>query len=92
MRGEGSINYLISFLYSPKPATRGHNPVDEERRRGGITLPVTTDRDYELRSQGPASLGTNAHDNLVSRSRRSSPITSSQSTTGAAPSSHRRAV
>jgi hypothetical protein len=33
---------------------------------GEITLPATTDRDYELRSRGPAALGTTALDNLVS--------------------------
>ncbi|WVZ59356.1 hypothetical protein U9M48_009508, partial [Paspalum notatum var. saurae] len=47
---------------------------------------TTTDRDYEIRSRGPASLGTNALDNLVSRVRRSSsspsdPTTSSTAST-----------
>jgi hypothetical protein len=39
-----------------------HNPTDAERWRGGITLPATTDHDYELRSRGPATLSTNALD------------------------------
>jgi hypothetical protein len=49
------ISYLsVSLSSSTQPAARGYNPVDEERR-GGITLPAATDRDYELRSRGPAT-------------------------------------
>ncbi|WVZ97289.1 hypothetical protein U9M48_042838, partial [Paspalum notatum var. saurae] len=42
------------------------------RRLRGKTSPAKTDRGYELRSQGPATLGPDALDNLVSASRRSS--------------------
>jgi hypothetical protein len=43
------------------------------------------ERDYELRSRGPALLGAKALDNLVSRSRQSSPTRSTQSSTVVAP-------
>ncbi len=42
---------------SLKPAARGQNPTDEERRRGSITLPATTEREYDLRSRGPVTFG-----------------------------------
>jgi hypothetical protein len=53
-------------------AAQGHNPTG-----------VITEREYELRSRGPASLPNTALDNLVSTSRRSfrSTATASQSTT-----------
>ncbi|WVZ96971.1 LOW QUALITY PROTEIN: hypothetical protein U9M48_042546 [Paspalum notatum var. saurae] len=65
----------------------GHNPVDAEGRRGGITLPAATDRSYELRSRGPATLSSQALDNLVSRSRASSTRRSPSPPPAAAPPS-----
>jgi hypothetical protein len=64
IRNQVLLAYLLSLFLS-RSATRGYNPVDKSRRRrGGITLPATTDRDYELRSRGPAALGTTALDNI----------------------------
>jgi hypothetical protein len=54
-------------------------------RLRGITSPEKTAEGYELRSRGPASQGFGALDNLVSRSRRSSPTRSAHSSTAAAP-------
>jgi hypothetical protein len=44
----------------------------------GITSPEKTDHSYELRSLGPATRGPDTLDNLVSRSRRSSPTRSTR--------------
>jgi hypothetical protein len=62
VRGKQVISHLIYYLLLPQPSLR----------QRGKTSPEKTDRDYELRSQGPAILGINTLDNLVSDSRRSS--------------------
>jgi hypothetical protein len=49
-----------------------------------ITSPEKTTDGYELHSRGPANRGFDALDNLVSRSRRSSPTPSTRSSTAAA--------
>jgi hypothetical protein len=65
-----SSNYLPSnlLLLPLLPAARGHNPVDDDWRLGGITLSATTDRGYELRSRGPPSLGKEALDKKLHQS------------------------
>ncbi|KAG8081747.1 hypothetical protein GUJ93_ZPchr0014g47674 [Zizania palustris] len=54
--------------------TRGESSgTSQSLQQRGITSSETMDHGYELRSQGPASRGLDALDNLVSRSRASSP-------------------
>jgi hypothetical protein len=78
MRRAAKINsiYFLSLSLSSHRPRGGYTPTREEWR-GGITPLATTGRDYELRSRGPASLGTYALDNLVSRVMQSSSSTTS---------------
>jgi hypothetical protein len=55
VRGKQVISHLIYYLLLPQPSLR----------QRGKTSPEKTDRDYELRSRGPAILGINALDSSI---------------------------
>jgi hypothetical protein len=56
----------LPFPNSLYSVSWGHNPDNKGRRRGGITPPATMERNYDLRSRGPVTLGPEVLDNLVS--------------------------